>query len=92
MVNNFLTTDLRFQSARHSNLGVPGPDGDVFDVLPCTQLRNVPRELLAELPSDCRGAFEKALREEMDWKGQWGLEARDCLRGGLRIGYAGFPV
>lgn len=35
----------------------------------------VSRDVLEELPSECREAFEKALDKENSWKSKWGPES-----------------
>lgn len=35
----------------------------------------VPRDILDELPSECREAFNKALDKEHSWKSKWGTES-----------------
>ncbi|KAK4993677.1 chromatin structure-remodeling complex subunit RSC7 [Elasticomyces elasticus] len=87
---NFLVTDTYFESPPIPHPGIPGPDGDAYDLGP-NGLSSVPDGVLAELPPDCRTAFEAAKKMEGDWKGQWGSEARDGGRGTLRIGFTGFP-
>lgn len=91
VARNRLVTDIVYQSPPVSNLGVPGPDGDINDLGP-NGLSAISRDLLDELPEDCRAAFEEALRAEVEWKGRWGTEAKDGSRGKLRIGFNGFPV
>ena len=49
-------------------------------------------DILDELPEDCRKAFESARAAEVGWKQQWGTEAQSGMRGGLRIGFSGYPV
>lgn len=88
---NFLVADTHFVSAPSSNLGIPGPDGDVEDLGP-NGLGGISAEVLEELPADCRQAFEEAMQRERQWKSQWGNEASDGWRGQLRIGFNGFPV
>lgn len=88
---NFLITDACFTSASLAGLGVPGPDGDYHDIGP-NGLPDVSADMLAELPADCREAFEKAKRIEGEWKTSWQTETVDGIRGKLRIGFLGYPV
>lgn len=88
---NLLVTDTYFESPPISNLGVPGPDGNISDLGP-NGLSTISQEVLDELPEDCRQAFEEARQAELDWKSKWGNEHTDGSRGKLRIGFNGFPV
>jgi len=91
IARNFLVTDTVFASAPIHNPGVPGPDGDVSDI-GGNGLTGISRDLIDELPEDCRAAFDEALRAEQQWKRSWGTEGSDSLRTSLRIGFNGFPV
>ncbi len=57
-------------------------------------LSAIPDDILAELPAECRAAFEEAKRAEMGWSGLWGREVEVGMRpgGGLGVGLSGFPV
>lgn len=72
-------------------MGIPGPDGDAMDV-GGNGLEGVAQEVVDELPEECRREFDEVVRREREWKGKWRGEGQDGMRGGLRIGYAGFPV
>lgn len=90
---NFLITDTHFTSPPLSNAGYPGPDNMITDPTSgTTGLSNIPTELLDELPEDCRQAFEQEKRRELDWKKSWGTEGQGCMRQGLKVGLAGWPV
>lgn len=71
---NFRIHDLCLESAPDSSLGPPGLDEDP------TSLANVPRDVLDELPPECRAAFEGARTREIDWKSKWLTEATDGMR------------
>lgn len=88
---NFLITDTVFESPAVSNLGVPGPDGDIDDLGP-NGLTDISQAVIDELPEDCRAAFEEARSRELGWKSKWGSEVGDGCRASLRIGFNGFPV
>lgn len=77
---NFMIVDTVYKSAPASHLGVPGPDGDSYD-LGFNGLSSVPADIKSELPPECLAAFEEALGKEMQWKNQWGEEALSTLRG-----------
>lgn len=72
---NFMIVDTVYESAPSVNLGVPGPDGDTYD-LGFNGLSSVPDDIKAELPPQCRQAFEDALEKEMKWKNKWGTESQ----------------
>jgi len=71
---NFRIHDLCLESAPDSSLGPPGLDEDP------TSLMSVPRDVLDELPLDCRAAFEEARGREIEWKSKWLTEATDGMR------------
>jgi chromatin structure-remodeling complex protein RSC7 len=76
---NYMIIDTMYESAPASNLGVPGPDGDDYDI-GFNGLSSVPPEIKAELPPDCLAAFNKALEKELQWKNRWGSESTDARR------------
>lgn len=88
---NFLVVDTVFESPSYSGIGIPGPDGDTVDV-GANGLSGINEDILADLPADCRRAFQEAKEREMEWKGRWGSEHMDGSRGDLKIGFLGFPV
>jgi chromatin structure-remodeling complex protein RSC7 len=88
---NFLVVDTKYESPPISGLGIPGPDGDVLDVGP-NGLPDIGDDILAELPPDCRKAFEDAKTKQAQWKRKWGNEVQDGARGKLKIGFLGYPV
>lgn len=91
ITRNFLVVDTTFESPPISGLGIPGPDGDAVDVGP-NGLPDASDDILAELPLECRQAFEAAKDQERQWKTKWKSEVEDGARGTLRIGFLGFPV
>lgn len=76
---NFLIVDTVYENPLSSHLGPPGPADDTRDV-GFNGLSTVTDEVLAELPPDCRTAFEKSLSAEKDWKAKWSTESVDALR------------
>ena len=84
--NNFLTIDTRYRSAPFSNLGVPGPDSDIYDIAP-KGLNEVSDEIFAELPEECKTAFLNARGEEQAWRESWGTEGEDGARARLVISF-----
>ena len=79
-----MVVDTVFESAPRPNLGVPGPDGEFFD-MGFNGLSAVSDDVKAELPPECLVAFEKALAAEKEWKGRWGSETTDGLRRAPKI-------
>jgi len=88
---NFLITDTYLQSAPVPAVGVPGSDGDYADV-GANGLSGVPEDVLAELPPECRQAFDAAKQREFEWKSTWSTELKDGARGHHKIGFSGYPV
>ncbi|RFU32181.1 Adenosinetriphosphatase/Nucleoside-triphosphate phosphatase, partial [Scytalidium lignicola] len=76
---NYMIVDTVYQSAPTSHLGVPGPDADDYD-LGINGLSSVPDDIKAELPPECRKAFDEALAKEKQWKGRWGSQSEDGHR------------
>jgi len=76
---HFLIVDTLYENPPHSNLGYPGPDGDVRD-LGFNGLSSVSNDIRDELPAECRKAFDEALAKEKEWKNRWGTETRDSMR------------
>ncbi|CAL3963644.1 hypothetical protein PZA11_001200 [Diplocarpon coronariae] len=76
---NFMIVDTVYESAPASDLGVPGPDGDFHDI-GFNGLSRISDDIKAELPEECRIAFEKALEKEMQWKNKWGSESQSGHR------------
>lgn len=91
VARNFLVVDTHFESSAALGQGIPGPDGDFMDV-GANGLLNVPEDVIAELPPECRKAFERAKRDELTWKSAWQTEKADGMRMELSIGYMGYPV
>lgn len=90
---NYAVIDTAYTAPPLTSAGYPGPDGSITDPTSGSQgLSQIPQDLLDELPEDCRRAFESARAAEVGWKKQWGGEAESCLRGGLKIGFSGYPV
>ncbi|KAK0939376.1 chromatin structure-remodeling complex subunit RSC7 [Friedmanniomyces endolithicus] len=98
---NFAVIDTHFLSpaltnpSHHSRTTVPldmASSGHGYGV--GGGLSAIPEDILAELPADCRAAFEEAKRAERGWSGLWGVEAEVGMRprAGLGVGLSGFPV
>lgn len=83
---NFMVADIYYVSPPVSGLGYPGPEEDVSDV-GSGGLLQVPQCIRAELPAQCKQAFDENRVTAMIWKAQWGAEEADQARGQLRISY-----
>ncbi|KAI9786599.1 MAG: hypothetical protein M1839_006149 [Geoglossum umbratile] len=83
---NFMIADTYFASPSLSGLGVPGPDGDEWDV-GLNGLSSVTDDVVALLPPECLSPFLEARKEERKWKESWSAEAEDGARGKLRVGF-----
>ncbi|EHA19140.1 hypothetical protein CBS147343_6866 [Aspergillus niger] len=95
----FAIHDIQFESSPYSNLGVPGPDGDVHDlgsnglisVADSANPEFTSPEILEELPPECKEALIEAAAQEWEWKSKWCHEANDGARAKLLKSYAWFP-
>ncbi|KAF2281493.1 uncharacterized protein EI97DRAFT_367671 [Westerdykella ornata] len=88
---NYLVIDTYLQTPPFSGLGIPGPDGDFYDVGP-NGLPDVSEEDIAKMSEETRQAFLKAKQAEQEWKNQWQSEAVDGARAKIKINYTGVPV
>ncbi|KAL4947334.1 chromatin remodelling complex Rsc7/Swp82 subunit-domain-containing protein [Aspergillus filifer] len=95
----FAILDVQTESPQYSNMGIPGPDGDVHD-LGANGLISVadPKypefvnpEILDELPPECKEALIEAASHEWEWKSKWCSEVDDGARVAPRKSYAWFP-
>ena len=95
----FAIEDIHYESSPYSNLGVPGPDGDVHDlgsnglvsIADSTNPEFASPEILEELPLECKEALIEAAAREWEWKTKWSREASDGARATPLKSYAWFP-
>lgn len=95
----FAIHDIHYETPPSSNLGIPGPDGDVYDLgtngLLSTANPRYPEfvgpEILAELPPECKEALLESAEREWEWKSRWGNEEVDAARAKPLKSYAWFP-
>ncbi|RAK95109.1 uncharacterized protein BO80DRAFT_430155 [Aspergillus ibericus CBS 121593] len=95
----FAIHDIHYESSPYSNLGIPGPDGDVHDlgsnglisVADSTNPEFATPEILEELPPECKEALIEAAAHEWEWKSKWSREASDGARATPLKSYAWFP-
>ncbi|KAL3477887.1 chromatin remodelling complex Rsc7/Swp82 subunit-domain-containing protein [Aspergillus californicus] len=95
----FAILDVHCESPPYSNMGVPGPDGDVTD-LGANGLISVANpkhpefvspEILEDLPTECRESLVEAASQEWEWKSRWCSEVDDGARTVPLKSYAWFP-
>ncbi|KAB8214830.1 chromatin remodelling complex Rsc7/Swp82 subunit-domain-containing protein [Aspergillus novoparasiticus] len=95
----FAIHDVHYETPPYSNMGIPGPDGDVHDLgsngIISTANLSYPEfvspEILAELPADCKEALIEAAAREWEWKSKWHSEVGDGARTTPLKSYAWFP-
>ncbi|KAL4896532.1 chromatin remodelling complex Rsc7/Swp82 subunit-domain-containing protein [Aspergillus ambiguus] len=95
----FAITDIYYETPPYSNMGVPGPDGDVHDLgtnglvstANATHPEFVSPEILEELPAECKEALVDAAAREWEWKAKWRREVTDGARMTPLKSYAWFP-
>ncbi|KAI9045800.1 uncharacterized protein KD926_007103 [Aspergillus affinis] len=95
----FAIHDVHYETPPHSNLGIPGPDGDVHDlgsngfvsVANPSNPEFLSPEILEELPAECKEALIEAAAQECEWKSKWCSEATDSARRAPLKSYAWFP-
>lgn len=95
----FAIHDVHYETPPYSNMGIPGPDGDVHDLgsngIISTANLSYPEfvspEILAELPADCKEALVEAAAREWEWKSKWHSEVGDGARTTPLKSYAWFP-
>ncbi|KAL8650798.1 MAG: hypothetical protein Q9226_004988 [Calogaya cf. arnoldii] len=83
---NFLVSDTYYVNPPISDVGNPGPDGDVLDI-GSPGLVTTSDSVAAAMPLDCLKALHSARAEAMEWKKAWGGEDQDGARAQLRITY-----
>lgn len=97
--NRYIIQDIVCESPQYSNMGVPGPDGDVHDIGPngLVSVANpqhpefMSPEILELLPPDCKEALVEAATQEVLWKSKWNTETQDGERTQPTKSYAWYP-
>ncbi|KAE8146493.1 nuclear localization protein NPL6 [Aspergillus avenaceus] len=95
----FAIHDVHFETPPYSNMGIPGPDGDVHDlganglisIANPSYPEFVTPDILEELPQDCKEALVEAATREWEWKSKWHSEVNDGSRTTPLKSYAWFP-
>ncbi|KAJ5477129.1 Chromatin structure-remodeling complex subunit rsc7 [Penicillium diatomitis] len=97
--NRYVVADTIYESPPYSNMGLPGPDGDLMNPSP-NGLASIAQpkhsefmtpEIIDLLPPDCKEAFIDAAAREIHWKSKWGSEAESKLRTQPSKSYAWYP-
>ena len=97
--SRYLVEDIIYQSPPYSNLGIPGPDGDLRAQSPngFLSVANPDRpefmnpEIIAMLPEDCKQALLDVAAAEVEWKTSWSTETKDGERSKPLKSYAWYP-
>ncbi|KAJ5908956.1 hypothetical protein N7495_001638 [Penicillium taxi] len=98
MSDRYVVQDIIYESPQYSNMGIPGPDGDLRNPNQngLVSIANghpefMSPEIIAMLPDDCKEAFIKAAADEAEWKLKWSTEANDGARSLPHKGTAWYP-
>lgn len=97
--SRYLVQDVVYESPPFSNMGLPGPDGDMRTPGPngIVSIANpahpefMSPEVIALLPEECREALLDAAAREIEWKSRWSTEAGDGHRSTPLKSYAWYP-
>ena len=88
---HYLVIDTYIQKPPFSGLGIPGPDGDFYDIGP-NGIPEVDDEDLESMTPEAREAYLQIKQEEYEWKNTWQSESIDGARAKLKIPFNGVPV
>ncbi|KAJ5347834.1 Chromatin-remodelling complex [Penicillium brevicompactum] len=97
--NRYVVQDIVYESPQYSNMGVPGPDGDVHDIGPNGMVsvadpahpEFMTPEILELLPPECKDALAESCAREVEWKSKWRTETQDGERVQPTKSYAWYP-
>lgn len=97
--SHYVVQDIVYQSPPYSNMGIPGPDGDLRSFHPNGLVsiadpqhpEFMTPEIIAMLPEDCKQALIESAAQEVDWKSKWGTEAQNGARSHPSKSYAWYP-
>ncbi|CAG8134445.1 unnamed protein product [Penicillium olsonii] len=97
--NRYVVQDIAYESPQYSNMGIPGPDGDVHDIGPNGMIsvadpahpEFMTPEILALLPPECKDSLAEACAREVEWKSKWRTETQDGERVQPTQSYAWYP-
>lgn len=99
IANNYLVQDIVYEPPPYSNMGIPGPDGDLRNLQPngLASIANpknpefMTPEIIALLPPECKEALIEAAAREVEWKSRWSTEAEDGARAQPTKSFAWYP-
>ena len=99
LARRFVVHDIHYESPPVSNMGIPGPDGDVHDlganglitVADPQHPEFMSADVLDELPPECKEALLASAAQEWEWKTKWRSEADDGARSRPLKNFAWFP-
>lgn len=97
--DRYVVQDIVYESPPYSNMGLPGPDGDLRNLHPnglaSTANPSHPEfmspEIFALLPDDCKESLVDHAAREVEWKSKWSTEANDGTRSRPLKSYAWYP-
>jgi chromatin structure-remodeling complex protein RSC7 len=99
VTDRYVVQDIIYESPQYSNMGIPGPDGDLQDIgyngmvsiANPTHPEFMTPEIIALLPSECKESLLDAATAEVEWKSKWGTESENGQRAKPTKSYAWFP-
>ncbi|KAJ5611705.1 Chromatin-remodelling complex RSC SWI/SNF subunit Rsc7/Swp82 [Penicillium herquei] len=95
--DNYMVQDIIFEAPPYSNMGIPGPAGDLTAYPRPNGLTSVGHpefmtaEVLAAVPPESKKALDEAQAAELEWKQRWSTEAVDGARSEMVKSFAWYP-
>lgn len=97
--DRYVVQDVIYESPPYSNMGLPGPDGDLRNLHPNglasiadpTHPEFMSPEIIALLPEDAKEALIDSAAREVEWKSRWSNETTDGARSRPLKSYAWAP-
>ncbi|KAJ5710063.1 Chromatin-remodelling complex RSC SWI/SNF subunit Rsc7/Swp82 [Penicillium malachiteum] len=95
--DHYMVQDIIFEAPPYSNMGIPGPAGDLTAYPRPNGLTSVGHpefmtpEVLAAVPPDSKKALDEAQAAELEWKQRWSTEAVDGARSEMVKSFAWYP-
>ncbi|KAJ6120061.1 Chromatin-remodelling complex RSC SWI/SNF subunit Rsc7/Swp82 [Penicillium sp. IBT 18751x] len=97
--DRYVVQDIIYESPPYSNMGLPGPDGDLRNLHPNglasianpTHPEFMSPEIIALLPEDAKEALIDSAAREVEWKSKWSTETTDGARSRPLKSYAWAP-
>lgn len=99
ITDHYVVQDIVYESPPYSNIGIPGPDGDLRNIHPngLASIANpshpefMSPEIIGLLPDDCKESLIEAAAREVEWKSKWSTEAENGARSRPLKSYAWYP-